>query len=570
MLPILLMFSDVLKELRFSYATRRIIRVLSSAVTKKRAKGNIVIGNIRGSRFFLLADCILAYLFSRMGYKVFILLDDGLLTHNDNFKALEYYNGNTKLKLEEFICQAFIRNKTHPLRVKKKGILSRIPVLRRYSSVRYALRQWIDKSPDIRVVLFSSIVSKEQDFDALLEKEYQALSRGKLSVHVDASHRRCFGGRPFNRGNAYHLAYARGSIRNEWVMTRVAEHVLRELEPTLYVSLDGSYSVYGPMRDTMKKHGVPVMIYRPDGFRDRTIYIGEMPYGVYNISAHWEYFVNRVYDSGFREKGQEFLESRVGLTDYTPNEFDRKWVEHIRQHRKEGQKVIVLFPNLSWDGAIKERDVVFDGLDDWLFKTIQWCENKNILVVVREHPQPLNVYSRFESCLALLTELDPHIVKRPNVMFIKGTEYVNSYYLVSQIADCTATYGGTLSLEISYMGYPIVIAANSPYSKKSVAFEPKTQDEYFNSLLRIDRQCEAFRLSRETFKENAIKAAAYQFFYNLYSFPVMPKHADWVESKYTAAKYWQSWDFDSLDPLKNEEFRRTIERFLFPVLNPAS
>ena len=466
---------------------------------------------------------------------------------------------------------ALRKRKGDPLAEARKGTFSRFSRLGRYRSIRHAMRKLIDNHPEVSLVSFSSMVSETESFDSSLDSEYAALSKGKISAHVEASHRRCFGGRPFDPGNEFHMAYARGSAKNAYVLTKVGEYAVKHFSPDLYLCLDGNYSVYGPIREVMQEHGVPVTIYRPDGQKDRSIYIGDKPSSVYNISSHWDDFVRNHYSPELRSRGMNFLEKRTNLNGYEPNESDTYLLDRINQTKEDYSKVIILFPNLTWDAAIKERDILFESLEDWLLKTVDWSRDNRILLIIREHPQPNGVYSPFESCFALLKELRSDIHRYEDVVFIKGSQYINSYYLASRVADCAVTYGGTLSVEIPYMGYPLVIAGNSPYSNKGVAFEPKTQEEYFSLLSVLCPVLQEFQEKKEFFRENAIRSAAYQFEYNLYLFPMMPTRGEWEKARRSRMrKYWQSWDVSSMDFTRNIEFRRTIERLLAQITKTDS
>ena len=557
----------LITRVRFAILIRKVIDILSATDISGREEGDIIIANTRGSKFFLFVESVIAYVLSRLGYKVYICIDDGILHHYDTYKAIDYFDNPSAMTPAEFSRLISRKTQRGPQSLKRR-ILSSLkrPIDQRLSPIAL-VKQWLSKIDNISVIYFSSVVPENYQTDQHFLTALSALTDGKLSPHVEASHRRCFGGRPFDPKNELHMTYAQASTRNEYIVRKVGEYVLNKLEPVLYISLDGNYSIAGPLRDLMKAYNIPVVVYRPDGFHDRTIYIGDSPYLIYNVSDHWKYFIDNDYDSALRKKACGFLDLRVDLDSYKPNEFDIKWVDRIKSVRDDYEKVIALFPNLTWDGAIKERDVLFNSLEDWLKKTIDWSKNNRILLIIREHPQPPDVYHPFQSSISLLTEIYPEALTYDNVYFIRGTEYLSSYFLISEVVDCAVTYGGTLSIEVPYMGFPTVLAANSPYSNKTLAFEPRNEREYFRYLSQLDRSSEEFVENRDRFKKNAIKAAAYQFFYNIYYFPIMPSNSDWQEFKYTTEKYWQSWDIKSLDVTQNSDFKRTINRFLLPLNN---
>jgi hypothetical protein len=222
-----------------------------------------------------------------------------------------------------------------------------------------------------------------------------------------------------------------------------------------------------------------------------------------------------------------------------------------------------MFPNLTWDGAIRERDTLFGGLGDWLKETAEWVKDKDILLVIREHPQPPGLYNSFQSSLALLKELLPDIDSYDNVILIKGTEPVSSYQLITSVIDCSIVYNGTLGVEIPYMGEPVIIAADSPYSHKGVGYEPASKQEYCDCIMNVSRDADDFKSKKSAIQENALRAAAYQFVYNSYYCPFTPP----VDAPGRDNKTWDSWDLnrESLDPNKNPGWERTLERFIEPL-----
>ena len=224
-----------------------------------------------------------------------------------------------------------------------------------------------------------------------------------------------------------------------------------------------------------------------------------------------------------------------------------------------------IFPNLTWDGAIKQRDTIFQSILDWLIETINWIKDKPFCLLLREHPKPKDKYTDYDSILLLLKESLSEINDIKNLILIDGLKTIKSYFLIKEILNCSIVYNGTLGVEISYMGKPVIFAGNSPYSGKGVGYEPKSKKEYFKLLEEVNKNSIDFLENKNNFKKNAVTAAAYQFFYNSYYCPIMPTVYNFYNSK---DKYWQSWDLDRkhLDPNLCPEWKRTLDRFLEPLL----
>lgn len=541
---------------------KRLLRLLDRVTVSDTKSGKIVIGNIRNNLFYIVLDYTLAYIFSKMGYSVFILIDDGQLPHHDNRRILNISHNSPPTKdrprkmllVPDKIHSIYQRLFTAALR---KYLMQFLPVF----SID---TKWIKSNKARIVLLLYSEILKVRPINAdLLESRYLQMNSGSISKNVNASHRRHFGGRDFNPNDSRHIEYAKLSIKNEIISELVADYLLKEIQPSLYITLDGIYTTFGSIVDSLRAHNIPTLVYQPNGFRDRSIYIGENHFSINNVSSHWNVFIKDGYTAKVRQEAEAFMRNRLKLESYVMSSIDKEWLTLIEEEKRRYKKTVCMFPNLTWDGAIIERDIVFNGLGAWLKESVEWIVDKNILLVIREHPQPEYVYNNMESSLTLVRELIPDIDKYENVILIKGTESVNSYQLIRAVADCSIVYNGTLGVEIPCMGEPVIIAANSPYSHKGVGYEPNSKEEYFNYIMTVYRDSNDFLRKKNEIRENAFQAAAYQFVYNAYYCPLMPT----LESFHSRNRYWQDWDLylEHLDPRVNMEWDRTIKRFLEPI-----
>lgn len=530
---------------------KRLKRILKSISLPRRYSGRIVIGNIRGGDFYIIFDYVLATLLSKLGFETIVLTDDGILAHHD-LQRMEHPTSQLQ-SVGHREVGAFLPRR-HTRLVPESLLNRRLRILDRPAT-------WVqDEETAVRFLRYSQLAGTDVVNASELQGVIRQIEVGSISKHVDASHRRFFGGRDFDYTDRQHVEYATHSAFNEAMSRRVAESLLQYRRPDLYITLDGIYSISGPIVETMRASDVPVLIYQPNGFNDRSIYIGEEHFSINSITSHWHRFLESHCTSEVALKARRFMDDRTATSAQRDAE---TWITRIASKKERHRKVVFLFPNLTWDGAIEERNTIFGSLGDWLKSTVEHFTDSDILLVIREHPQPKPVYNDADSSLSLLRELLPDVDKTENVVLVPGTEAVSSYNLVRNLADCSVVYNGTLGIEIPYMGEPVIIAANSPYSGKGVGYEPQSREEYYHLIDRVGRDSEDFKIRRSEAKENALRAAAYQFVYNSYYCPLMPTLAAFRGGR----KYWQDWDLspESLDPWKNPSWKRTIDRFIEPL-----
>lgn len=558
------MADDVISRWKRYSRMKKLKRVLNSiSFSGPSGTGKIIIGNIRNDRFYTALGYTFAYFFAQCGFQVYVLIDDGLLAHHDNTRLL-YTRASAaslvetlKMQFRKIIYSDFVLGIYRFFR----DILQRL--LEKITHLYDAAHTWLLSEQDnIEFIYYSDIFDSSSIGEERLAARFRQMRDGMITKHVESSHKRRFGGRNFDPLNKQHVDYAQCSIRNVLINQRIAKYLIEEIKPDLYITLDGIYSTFAPIVDTMRECRIPVLFYQTNGFADRTIFIGNGPYTVSNLSKHWENFVVQEYTSEIRDQAVQVMNKRVEYNNKS-GDVENELIRLIEHKKSDYKKVVAMFPNLAWDGAIEVRDTIFEGLDAWLKETVAWISDRDILLVIREHPQPKRHYSRFESSLALLREVLPNIDNIENVILIKGTVPLSSYRLIREVVDCSLVYNGTLGVEIPYMGEPVIIAANSPYSHKGVGYEPRSKDEYFDHIIHVSRESEEFKKRREKIRENALIAAAYQFIYNSYYCPLMP-----TLEAIKKGEYWRSWDLDvdALDPEKNLKWRKTIDRFLEPLI----
>lgn len=524
--------------LRRLYFTIKLALVLRRCKynTNKQSESTVVMESIRDDMFYNVFSFLICYFISQKVSSVYILKDDGMLKHHDIQKSVVSERGE-----------------------KLKGLMYKAHT---YLAKIINLPLALIKPNNIYYIKYSQIYNEDCRQDQYLKEELRFPF--PFTKHIDASHKRFFGGREFNPSNESHVTYAKISHRNEIINKKIGDIVISQIKPDLYISLDGIYTTFGPIVEKMKINKIPVLLYQVNGFRDRSIFIGEEHYSICNCTEHWYNFKKNTDNAKIKTNVELFLDKRLEGRKEEAKDDEKELLKKLTQYSRSYEKTIVLFPNLTWDGAIKERDILFDGLLDWMIKTIEWVKNKPYFLIIREHPMSKEKYNKFESSLSLLKEYLPDVENIPNVYLISGLDILNSYRIVENIADCSVVYNGTLGIEIAYLGCPVVFAGNSPYSGKGVGYEPESKYEYYNYLNNIFKNGNTFQKQRREFINNAIFSAAYQFENNSYYCPIIPKVSDFYNSD---DKYWQSWDLslEDINPIYSPEWNRTINRFLSPL-----
>ena len=498
----------------------------------------VVFGNPRMDPFFMSFELLLASYLRQKGFRTRILVDDGCLLHHDNDKSESLLNiGPDWLSRQRRRLDFFRRRR----RMYKAGMMGR---------------------SGVEVVEYSSARPQFTDKDA--EEGRRMAKASDLTPQMLSSHRRYFGGRSYSSENTVHRKFAEINYYNEVVSRQVAQY-LANLRPDLYMCLDGIYITNGTVKDFLRRQGIPSLIYQPDGFSDRYFFMGSEPMVVNHGGKHFYHFLQEHCDSQYIDKARDFLSQRTKKSGNSGDAESAIFLE-LRRKKENYKKTIAIFPNLTWDGAITSRDVIFDGILDWLIKTAKFCKDKGYLLVFREHPQAEDRYNTFESSIQLFKEEVKEKDLLENIFFVDGVTRLSSYDLIRYV-DVSSVYNGTLIPEISFMQHPLVLGGRSLYSGHNLAYEPKSQVEYFDLLEQVSLQSPKFQEDKSDFYENCLKCSAYRFFFNSYFCPIMPRLEDFNSGD--SDRYWKSWDLSksAYQNPESGEWKRIFDRILFALRN---
>jgi len=165
---------------------------------------------------------------------------------------------------------------------------------------------------------------------------------------------------------------------------------------------------------------------------------------------------------GFTETKKETLEKNFNFNKY--------------------DKTYVMFSNVPWDAALMGADIGFNDVYDWISTTIELFKNKsNLQLIIKIHPSETKV---MESKRTVLDYINDKFRNLPeNIKIIPSNTKISPYSLFPFI-DVGLVYNGTVGLEMSIQGIPVIVAGNAHYSKKDFTYDISTKEEYSNVLLK--------------------------------------------------------------------------------------
>ena len=115
------------------------------------------------------------------------------------------------------------------------------------------------------------------------------------------------------------------------------------------------------------------------------------------------------------------------------------------------KKIVAVVPHIFCDAPHAYPNNLYSDYYEWFVETVKILSQNNYIdVIVKEHPSA-NLYGEEG-------KLD-EIIKDYNFNIIKIASSENQYSLI-QAADLVVTCGGTIGLEFSCVGKPVILALN--------------------------------------------------------------------------------------------------------------
>lgn len=190
-------------------------------------------------------------------------------------------------------------------------------------------------------------------------------------------------------------------------------------------------------------------------------------------------------DSIGKKSLSEYMNKRRFGSDYVinywplVNEDKAKISDELKLDKHK--KIFTIFPNITWDSAVINREIMFKSMWEWLKETIAFFNSKTqYQLIVRIHPAeirlPFHETQRIEN---LIRESFP--ILNDSIKIIKAESPASSYTLI-ELSDKILVYTSTLGLEAAYTGKEVITAAKTHYRNKGFTRDPDTREAYFKMI----------------------------------------------------------------------------------------
>jgi hypothetical protein len=309
----------------------------------------------------------------------------------------------------------------------------------------------------------------------------------------------------------------RGFLQTILMTLIVIDKLCNQIKPKYVLSSHGVYSTWGAIVEYCKSHDIYVITwgrtYNKDGitfaFNDSYLKLDlvdkQAKWKDDEISEEQRQIVTNFYEERLGRKKCEFS---YDYNKGNKNFYSSQRIKEMFNLAPETD-IVGLFPNIPWDGQVTGESSVFPLYRDFLKQTVDFFANKkNIALVIRSHPAErlFGDTAGKETTASMLAELYPEMPS--NILVLPPDHTVNSYTL-GQNSIFGITYSSTVSLELTYLGVPIVLAGNPAFKNKGVVNDIKDKEDYIRLL---ELGCRGNLSVSETQRSNLFKFTFYHFF----------------------------------------------------------
>ena len=158
------------------------------------------------------------------------------------------------------------------------------------------------------------------------------------------------------------------------------------------------------------------------------------------------------------------------------------------------KKIVSITPHIFCDAPHAYPHTLYSDYYEWFIETAKILSNNKLInIIVKEHPSA-HLYNEKGKLDQILKKYNF------NITIIDPNENQNS---LIQATDIIVTCGGTIGLEFSCVGKPVILAAKPPYSNLGFTIDSESKEDYKRRLL----NCHLIDNLDKVQKENALLTA---------------------------------------------------------------
>ena len=475
------------------YKYRNLLKKISQETLND--DGYILFNTIRQYTVQMHIEYFMAFLLAKKGHNIIVLLDDGVLNHWDSVHANNIQGAYTPFKSNFY----------------KKL----------YTKLVSRFIQLIYKHKLIKTIYLSDILYESKKIIV------DNLKYSKISHDIAKSSSRRYTSELDFWSNYTNQDYFKKSYENCEIFIPVTHFLLRKYQIKKLITSHGIYSTWGMIYEICKSENVPCLIYSELIYREQYMLLADSPHQKLADSNDWRNILdsnNFELKEDLKEKAIAFLDKRVSYKgDDSKYYFNDYELQDLQIKRKDKCIVYGMFPNIVWDGDIEEWHIIFDGILDWVLKTIKIIRDTSDILVIRCHPSESKLVTWAAGLEDLIRASIKDIDEIDNVIIISSDFDLNIYKFVEDQIDIGLVYDGMIGMEMVHLNKPVITAGNGRYAGSNFSYEPKNLNEYTNLIRQRHKTIKDFKDNLFMKKQRLNRFIYWYLYEKSFKLPILSK-----------------------------------------------
>lgn len=295
------------------------------------------------------------------------------------------------------------------------------------------------------------------------------------------------------------------------VTTEAAINAYKILQPDYVFMSQTFYADWGPVLSLAVRKKIPVTILT-SGYLPSCFYFSTVR-NIKEIDSHrisdvtWEKIQKRKINKQQIKTVQDYIQTRYQkgfASDITINSNFQQKEQLIKFFNFPVKRPLwCLFTHINWDEVFNYTPMAYQTVNEWVLESIRYMIHmKDVNWIIKIHPAEVNEKSSYtvgSYIRATFSTLPAH------VQVISADEHINTLSLLSAV-DGGISICGTVGLELSTMGKPVILAGLAHYGHKGFTHDAYRVKKYLQLLK------SAHKISPLT-KQQIYKAQAYAYSY---------------------------------------------------------
>lgn len=356
---------------------------------------------------------------------------------------------------------------------------------------------WSEFVDEIDPAIAEAVIDRYKSVEGLLEFEHRGVRVGRFAV--SSALRSTYRG-SLELSSTRDRQLLVSSLASGIAYADAAYKIVETFCPDLAVFVDTVYSPTGELFDCCLQKGIDTIQWQA-GHKSNSVVFKR--YSLESRLQHprslseksWNLVRNMEWGEAHRAQlDREFYRSYASGEWYSVvgTQFHKSMVDVSSLRRRFGldpeKKTAFIFPHILWDATLFWGEGLFRNYEEWLVETVRAaCKNDHVNWAIKIHPANRRVRESgsVRSEAAELVSLRKYIGELPRHIALIPPENEISTYSFFPLMDYCLTICGTVGIEASRLGIPVVTGGSGLYDRKGFTVDSSSREEYLAKLANI-------------------------------------------------------------------------------------